>query len=803
MLTNTLMKMKVSMIRNCMFSRVSFRLFQAKPFFFLVFFFFVFSFQLLSQERQKPKVAVVLSGGGAKGIAHIPLLQMLDSLGIVPDLVVGTSMGSVVGGFYAMGYSGDSIAVISANADWDTLLGGKTLLKDVSVEEKSEFGRYLIDLDLIDSKLSTRASLLTDQFLREFFAIKTYPVFDVSNFDNLPIPYRAITTDIIHGDEVVLKEGSLAVAMRASMSIPSIFDPVSYGDLLLVDGGVLNNFPVDIAKEWGADIIIGSDVGGGMKTKEQLSGITDILFQTAMLVSNKKNPEARQNCDILIDHVPHLSYSTSDFNDNLEIYEEGFIGTRLQLEALTKLANELKNYEQKKIVIPEVEDRLYLDTIVFSGISKDNLDLVRSRADINAGQHYSVNEVVDGINRAMGTTLFNQIYAKAFKNSDQLGLEIQGSEHAKHQIRAALHFDNDDGIGILLNYTGRNFLGKSSRFLVTGDVSEEPAWRVQYQKQFGKSRAWWWRSELFGQYLNQELYISGDLLSDVMQDDYFLIENQFNKNIKSLESYIGFGLSYENSTLKPKVTPDVDDNFFNLTKYSFSNLELDAHFVLNNLNDVFFAESGTLLKLKMSRSLSNSLYYKSADEFVAPLEDQKVNNFSRLMFSYQKRLPVADKLSIIIDANANFIFQDKAGQSDVQDFQYAYSSFYFLGGNRTAANDRYIPFNGLNDAEAGVRQVTKIGAHFQYNFANKLYAIPHLDYASVGYGRFEDYLEEAFFPSNSWTDPNIQTGNIVSFGTTLAYNSILGPVNLDYSWVNGAKKSRFSFSLGLFINSSN
>ena len=250
-----------------------------------------------AQETKKPKIAVVLSGGGAKGVAHIPLLQTLDSLGIVPDLIVGTSMGSLVGGFYAMGYSGDSIADITRNANWDKLLGGKTLLKDVGVEEKSEFGRYLLTLDVKNGKPKTSSAIINDQYLREFFANLTYPVYRINEFDNLPIAYRAVATDIVNGEEVVIKDGSLALAMRASMSIPSVFQPVPYKDVLLVDGGIVNNFPVDVAKAWGADIIIGSDVGGGMKLKEELEGFASILFQSAMLISNKKT-QSQAMCDI-------------------------------------------------------------------------------------------------------------------------------------------------------------------------------------------------------------------------------------------------------------------------------------------------------------------------------------------------------------------------------------------------------------------------------------------------------------------------------------------------------------------------
>jgi NTE family protein len=137
--------------------------------FLVLFFFLSFNHKVVGQLQKNPKIAIVLSGGGAKGIAHIPLLQKLDSLNIVPDLVVGTSMGSLVGGFYAMGYSGDSIASITKNANWDKLLGGKTSLRDVSVEEKSEFGRYLVDFDIKKGKIKTKMSILNDQHLREFF----------------------------------------------------------------------------------------------------------------------------------------------------------------------------------------------------------------------------------------------------------------------------------------------------------------------------------------------------------------------------------------------------------------------------------------------------------------------------------------------------------------------------------------------------------------------------------------------------------------------------------------------------------
>src|SRR5690554_4627743 len=264
------------------------------------------SAEFSTNSTKKPKVALVLSGGGAKGLAHIPTLQALDSLGIVPDLVVGNSMGSIVGALYAMGYSGDSIHGILQKSNWDDLMSGGISLQNVSPEEKAEFGRYAVEMDWIEGNLRLGNFLVNDQSLREFISILTFPVYDVTDFDDLEIPFRALATDIVNGKEVVLDKGSLALAMRASMSIPGVFQAVPYEETLLIDGGLLNNFPVDVAKNMGADIIIGSDVGDKPFTKETLNKIPTLMSQATMLNSNIKRPENRAVCDILIDHSGKL-----------------------------------------------------------------------------------------------------------------------------------------------------------------------------------------------------------------------------------------------------------------------------------------------------------------------------------------------------------------------------------------------------------------------------------------------------------------------------------------------------------------
>ena len=468
---------------------------------FLLLFCMAFSQVVFAQEK-KPKVALVLSGGGAKGIAHIRTLQVLDSLNIVPDLIVGNSMGSIVGGLYAMGYSGDSIASLTKNANWERLLGGRVSLNKVGAEEKSEYNRYLIELDFKNGNINTGLYLLNDQNLREFIAFLAVPSYEIEQFDDLPIPFRAVATDIINGEEVILEQGSLAMAMRASMSIPGVFSPVRHENTLLVDGGLLNNFPADIAKNLGADIIIGSDVGDDPKTIESLNSISALLFQGTMMNSNKKRPANRELCDILIDHAPYLTHSTSDFFKANAIYEEGKMATNQQIDALVALSNRLKKFKQRKHELPVTRTEFVFDTIVYQDISQSNLALVKARTAMQPNEEYTIQDIEDGLGRAMGTTIFKDIEFTRLRDDGQFGLILKGVEKSKHQIKGSLHFDGYRGAGLIANYTGRNIIGQASRSLITLDFAKQPKARLQYQKNFGGDRDWWWRTEVFGQILD-------------------------------------------------------------------------------------------------------------------------------------------------------------------------------------------------------------------------------------------------------------------------------------------------------------
>ena len=220
--------------------------------------------RICAQERdsiQTPKIGLVLSGGGAKGLAHIGVLKVLEEAGIRPDYITGTSMGSIIGGLYALGYSADDLSEMNVNADWEKLLSDRISLNKIVMEEKYESKRYLFKFPIRNYQFKLPSGLIEGQQLESFFGDMVWPLPEQKSFDDFPIPFHCMAVDMISGETIEFDSGNFAETIRASMSIPSIFAPKDIDTLLLVDGGVTKNFPVEEVRKMGADYVIGVYVG--------------------------------------------------------------------------------------------------------------------------------------------------------------------------------------------------------------------------------------------------------------------------------------------------------------------------------------------------------------------------------------------------------------------------------------------------------------------------------------------------------------------------------------------------------------
>lgn len=268
---------------------------------------------LMLWAQDRPKVAVVLSGGGAKGTAHIGALKVIEEAGIPIDYVVGTSMGAIVGGLYSIGYTPQQLDSMVNAQNWKFLLSDAPNPKDVLLDDRLKSERYVLSIPFsLKSANISDAGIIKGRNLARLFSTLTDGYQDSVNFNRLPIPFACVSENLVDGSEVVFHEGILATAMRSSMSIPGVFVPVDLNGMVLVDGGMVNNYPVDVALGMGADYIIGVDVQSPLLKASGLKSLKDIFGQIINLQGERRYRENLRKTDVLI-KVDVSGYSAASF----------------------------------------------------------------------------------------------------------------------------------------------------------------------------------------------------------------------------------------------------------------------------------------------------------------------------------------------------------------------------------------------------------------------------------------------------------------------------------------------------------
>ena len=284
----------------------------------IIFFLLSTAFAQPIVEAKHERVGLVLSGGAARGLAHIGVLKALEEQGVVIDAIAGTSMGAVVGGLYAAGYSIAELEQLATELDWQQALSDAPPREDIPFRRKQDDRDFLVKQKLSfrdDGTLGLPLGVLQGQNLAVLLEKLFARAGAVDDFDDLPIPFRAVAADISTGEAVVFSHGHLALAVRASMSIPAVLTPVEVDGRLLVDGGISNNIPVDIARSMGVDRVIVVDIGSPLASTESLQTVFNILNQSVALLT-RRNSEAQlatlQQQDILIQ--PELAgFGITDF----------------------------------------------------------------------------------------------------------------------------------------------------------------------------------------------------------------------------------------------------------------------------------------------------------------------------------------------------------------------------------------------------------------------------------------------------------------------------------------------------------
>ena len=332
------------------------------------------------EEQPRKKVAVVLSGGGAKGVAHISVLKVIRDVGIPIDYIIGTSMGSIVAGLSAIGYTPEQLEEMVKEQDWTFLLSDRIKRSEQNMAEKKDAETYVLSIP-VNKKTRKKAAggLIQGINLNNLFQELTMGYHDSVKFDKLPIPFACVSEDIVNGTKYVFHEGVLSTAMRSSMSIPGVFTPMRLDSAVLVDGGMIDNYPVDIALDMGADIIIGVDVQNNLKEADQLNSTPEILMQIIGLTGQTLYEENVKRTNIYI-KVDVQGYSTYSFvpADMDSLMQRGLVAANAKRDELIQLKKSLgldSDYRPNYPVYNTAyfdDSKIYINNISFTGIKDDD-----------------------------------------------------------------------------------------------------------------------------------------------------------------------------------------------------------------------------------------------------------------------------------------------------------------------------------------------------------------------------------------------------------------------------------------------
>jgi NTE family protein len=451
--------------------------------------------------QDRPKIGLVLGGGGARGGAHIGVLRMLEELRVPVDYIAGTSMGSIVGGLLATGMTVDELEKVLLNADWEDLFDDDTQRKDLPQRRKADdnLGLYGPKLGIGKGAELLPAGAVAGQKITFLFETLTSQRIQTKDFDQLPIPFRAVATDIVTGDMVVMSKGDLSIAMRSSMSVPVAFDPVTLGDQLLVDGGIVRNLPIDVVRQMGADIVIAVDVGTPLSKSEELGNVLSILGQlSSILITQNTNQqiETLGPDDVLISPELGEEISSADFTEIATAVPIGYAGAEMARDQLTSLSvSETAFQEWKQGVESCVSGPPQIQFVRLENETRFSDEIIRKMADIETGKTLDLEQLDEDI---------RQIYSLGFIRSARFRVVEEGGEHGviiqvEEDVRGPDYIETgldlssssrDGSLNFRVAYLKTDLDDKGAEFRTALQFGDDTKLLAEYYKPLDKQLKW-------------------------------------------------------------------------------------------------------------------------------------------------------------------------------------------------------------------------------------------------------------------------------------------------------------------------
>lgn len=705
-----------------------------------------------ARRASDPRLGLVLSGGGAKGFAHIGAIRVFEEAGLQFDFISGTSMGSIFGSLYALGYHPDTMEKIVRSQIWDNLMNDKIDRKFIPIEEKYNTDRFLMTFPIVEKKVRVRTGLHTGQMVDLLLAKYLSPAFHTWDFDEFPVPFLCIGTDLADGSNVVLNKGVLHKAVKASMSIPSYFTPTVIDGRTLVDGGVINNFPVEEIKKKGADIIIGVDVQSGLARIEDVNSAIKVMDQVTSFYRTDANNKAMQLTDYYI--KPNLDgYDMMSFNDYDTIIHRGELAARAMLPRLKKLADSVNAIRpfQKRQLDAKPLDSIFVTQFRYEGLKMVSREYLDGALGIKPMTWIKINDVIEAVSRAYGSGFFELINFYFTPNELGAGLVFEVTEASSGLFGVGLHYDSDYKVGLLLNATFKNVGIKGSKIYADLNLGENPSLKGLYLVDRGSKIG-------FGVHASAFVLRFNVYEKEAVQDEFTF--NQYTLGAFAQWTFkntmrFRLGTRYETNRQKsgfgnPLLAGDFDGSLVTYANWGIDSYERNH-----------FSTRGHKLNLLIKH--------------VLPVSHELNNVFDShaLIFSlmYNKNFSLGTKNTLKTMFTAGITLRD-----DIPTL----SHWFYMGGQSYFTYlDGFIPFTGLKFIEQAGLYESSLQVAWQYQIMPKFYLTPKIDLGVI---------------TADWETMTSNPELLVGYGLTLGYDSFVGPVELTLMGSNRTK------GVGNFIN---
>ena len=555
---------------------------------------------LFAAEAPRPKVGLVLSGGAARGLAHVGVLKALEEQGIHIDAIAGTSMGAVIGGLYASGYKIDELEKLALGIDWKEALSDAPEREDVPFRRKQDDRDFLVKQKLSfrdDGSLGLPLGVIQGQNLALLLESLLAHSSDIRDFDKLPIPFRAVATDIVNGEKVVFRKGHLPQVIRASMSIPAVFAPVEINGQLLVDGGMVDNIPVDVAREMGVDMVIVVDIGTPLRGRKQLNTVFDILNQsiTLMTRSNSEVQLASLKPDDILIQPALASYGTTDFGRALDIINAGYRATQVMEKRLAGLRQstdvqlaEARTAEERTPVITAIK---------IENDSKIGDSVIRYYIRQPVGEPLDLGRLQRDMGTLYGLDYFDQVqYRVVHKGQERtLVISARGKRSGTDYLRLGLNLSDDMrgdsafNIGASYRINGINQLG--AEWLTRVQLGDKQELYSEFYQPLDAGSRYFVAPYINARSQNVEAILDNDPIAEYRLERYGLGLN-FGRQIgNSGEIRVGVGEAWGEANVR------IGDQ--DLPSTSFNEGFYDIKYSFDSLDNVYFPHSGEDIALSV------------------------------------------------------------------------------------------------------------------------------------------------------------------------------------------------------------